>query len=41
LCKERVSKKILELFSLEKRLGLKRNYLKRQWQGSGVTGPVQ
>jgi hypothetical protein len=29
---------ILELFSLEKRLGLKINYLKRQGQGSGATG---
>jgi hypothetical protein len=39
-CKKRVSEKILKLFSLQKRLGLKRNYLKRQGQDSGETGPA-
>jgi hypothetical protein len=35
-----VSEKILELFSFEKRLGFKMNYLKRQGHGSGATGPT-
>jgi hypothetical protein len=40
-CKKSVSEKILELFSYEKRLGLKMNYLKRQGQDSGATGLAQ
>jgi hypothetical protein len=40
-CKKGVSEKILELFSLKKRLGLKGIILKkRHGQGCGATGPA-
>jgi hypothetical protein len=37
-CKKRSFKKDFRIIFLEEKIGFKRNYLKRQGQGSGVTG---